>query len=400
MKRSEIKKRPLSPAVLDGLEPEEKEYRELDANGLYFRVQPSGKKSWLFRYKKENGKWSWLSIGSYPAIKAVVARKRAAEFQENIYAGVQLETKQKIKQNKIEQENLLFSVLMNDWLATKNGNWDTVTYDKAVKSINRHITPNFGHRNYLEIAPHHEWLDFFRGLQEDLGIYTQVEKLRSYCRSAYNLAKFKNKIESNPLDGMTEFLNKGDRGNMKYVELDQVGRLIKAIRQHPSRPVAIGLELLALLFPRPSELREAVWDDFNLDQAEWIKPAEKTKTGIIHAVPLPQQAVELLRELYTYKTESEFLFPSRDSLEKPISNMTFNVALNRLGYQGRQNPHGFRHIASTALNNKFSDRSQVIEACLGHIKKGVKGKYDKAQHFDERVEIMRWWADELDRMVG
>lgn len=398
MKRSEIKKRPLSPAVLDGLEPEEKEYRELDANGLYFRVQPSGKKSWLFRYKKENGKWSWLSIGSYPAMKAVVARKKAAEFQENIYAGVQLETKRKIKQYKIEQENLLFSVLMNDWLATKNGNWDAVTYDKAVKSINRHIIPAFGERNYLEIAPH-EWLDFFRGLQEDLGIYTQVEKLRSYCRSAYNLAKFKNKIESNPLDGMTEFLNKGDRGNMKYVELDQVGRLIKEIRQHPSRPVAIGLELLALLFPRPSELREAVWDDFNLDQAEWIKPAEKTKTGIVHAVPLPQQAVELLRELHTYKTESEYLFPSRDSYEKPISNMTFNVALNRLGYQGRQNPHGFRHIASTALNNKFSDKSQVIEACLGHIKKGVKGKYDKAQHFDERIEIMQWWADELDQIV-
>lgn len=72
---------------------------------------------------------------------------------------MQLETKQKIKQNKIELENLLFSVLMNDWLATKNGNWDAVTYDKAVKSINRHIIPAFGERNYLEIAPH-EWLDF------------------------------------------------------------------------------------------------------------------------------------------------------------------------------------------------------------------------------------------------
>lgn len=399
MKRDAIKKRPLSDTTLVGLEAEEKEYRELDGNGLYFRVQASGKKSWQFRYKKSDGKWSWLGLGAYPAISASTARKKAAELMVKINKGELIQTKADIQQQQVDKENLLFSVLMNDWLTTKNGNWDAVTYDKAVKSIHRHIMPTFGHRSYLEIAPH-EWLDFFRGLQEDLGIYTQVEKLRSYCRSAYNLAKFKNKIESNPLDGMTEFLNKGDRGNMKHVELDQVGRLIKAIRQHPSRPVAIGLELLALLFPRPSELREAVWGDFNLDQAEWIKPAEKTKTGIVHAVPLPQQAVELLRELYTYKTESDYLFPSRDSLEKPISNMTFNVALNRLGYQGRQNPHGFRHIASTALNNKFSDKSQVIEACLGHIKKGVKGKYDKAQHFDERIEIMQWWADELDRMVG
>lgn len=399
MKRDAIKKRPLSDTTLVGLEAEEKEYRELDGNGLYFRVQASGKKSWQFRYKKSDGKWSWLGLGAYPAISASTARKKAAELMVKINKGELIQTKADIQQQQVDKENLLFSVLMNDWLTTKNGNWDAVTYDKAVKSIHRHIMPTFGHRSYLEIAPH-EWLDFFRGLQEDLGIYTQVEKLRSYCRSAYNLAKFKNKIESNPLDGMTEFLNKGDRGNMKHVELDQVGRLIKTIRQHPSRPVAIGLELLALLFPRPSELREAVWGDFNLDQAEWIKPAEKTKTGIVHAVPLPQQAVELLRELYTYKTESDYLFPSRDSLEKPISNMTFNVALNRLGYQGRQNPHGFRHIASTALNNKFSDKSQVIEACLGHIKKGVKGKYDKAQHFDERIEIMQWWADELDRMVG
>ena len=80
--------------------------------------------------------------------------------------------------------------------------------------------------------------------------------------------------------------------------------------------------------------------------------------------------------------------------------MTFNVALNRLGYKNRQNPHGFRHIASTAFNNKYSDKGQVVEACLGHIKKGVKGRYDKAQHFEERIEMMQWWADELDRMVG
>ena len=52
MKRTEIKRRPLSDTVLATLEPELKEYRELDGNGLYFRVKPDGKKAWLFRYKK------------------------------------------------------------------------------------------------------------------------------------------------------------------------------------------------------------------------------------------------------------------------------------------------------------------------------------------------------------
>ena len=353
----------------------------------------------MFRYKKENGKWSWLGLGPYPAVKAVFARKKAAELQENIFNGIEPETKESIRQQKIVEADALFSKLMDDWLLTKVNNWDAVTYDKAVKSINRHIIPEFGHRNYAEISPQ-DWLVFFQSLQDELGIYTQIEKLTSYCRSSYNLAKFRKKIDANPLEGINEFLDKGDRGNMKHVDIDDYPELIRSIRKHPSRPIAIGLELMALLFPRPSELREACWSEFDLDKAVWIKPVERMKTGVIHGVPLPDQAIKLLSELQQFKTESELLFPSRDSYEKPISNMTFNVALNRLGYKGRQNPHGFRHIASTQLNNKYSDKSQVVEACLGHIKKGVKGVYDKGSHFDERIEMMQWWADELDRMVG
>jgi hypothetical protein len=63
MKRSEIKRRPLSDTALAGLEPDAKEYRELDGNSLYFRVKTDGQKSWQLRYKKPDGKWSWLWAG-------------------------------------------------------------------------------------------------------------------------------------------------------------------------------------------------------------------------------------------------------------------------------------------------------------------------------------------------
>jgi len=94
------------------------------------------------------------------------------------------------------------------------------------------------------------------------------------------------------------------------------------------------------------------------------------------------------------------LFVGRGSLVEPVSDNTFNQALNRLGYKGRQNPHGFRHIASTALNNRYSDKEQVVEATLAHLKKGVKGVYDKGAHFEERKDMMQWWADEIDRMTN
>lgn len=399
MKRQDIKKRPLSDTVLDSLEPEEKEYRELDGNGLYFRVQPNGKKAWLFRYKKDNGTWSWLGLGTYPAVKGALARKKANDISMKLSNGEQLNTRKSVKQQKIENENLRFKVLMFDWLDTKQSNWGADTYDKAVKSIKRHIIPAFGDRDFTAISPK-EWFDFFQGLQRDLGIYTQVEKLTSYVRNAYDWAKFQEKIVFNPLEGITKHLDKNAGGNMKFVEIEEFPALIHAIRHYPKRDMAIGLELFALLFPRPVELRYATWEQFDLASAVWIKPAEIMKKDIAHAVPLSRQAISLLNELKTYKTESNLLFPGRGSLVEPVSDNTFNQALNRLGYQGRQNPHGFRHIASTALNNRYSDKEQVVESTLAHLKKGVKGVYDKGSHFEERIAMMQWWADEIDRMTN
>lgn len=398
MKRTAIKKRPLSDTTLASLESEDKDYRELDSSGLYFLVQKKGNKSWQLRYKKPDGKWSWMGLGAYPAISGALARKKANEILNKLSNGEMIQTKADTRKQAIEREALLFKNLMYDWLNTKEPNWGFDTFDKAKKSIERHIIPKFGNRDFTGISPK-EWFDFFQSLQRDLGIYTQTEKLTSYCRNAYDWAKFQEKIKFNPLEGITKHLDKNQGGNMKFVDIDEFPALIRAIRSYPKRDKAIGLELFALLFPRPVELRYATWDQFDLDKAVWIKPAVIMKKDIPHAVPLPRQAIVLLKELLTYKTESNFLFPGRGSLSEPVSDNTFNTALNRLGYKDRQNPHGFRHIASTQLNNRFSDKEQVVEATLAHLKKGVKGVYDKGAHFKERIAMMQWWADEIDRII-
>lgn len=398
MKRAAIKKRPLSDTVLANLEPEQNDYRERDTGPLYFLVQKTGKKSWQLRYKNEKGTWSWKGLGAYPSVSGATARRKANEQSIKIANGEILETRKQVKNKQQEIAQRKFNVLMNEWLDTKKTSWGEETFDKAKKSINRHIIPKFGERDFTEITPK-EWFDFFQGLQRGLNIHTQVEKLTSYCRNAYDWAKFQAKINFNPIEGMTKHLDKKVGGNMKFVEIDEFPRLITDIRTHHQRKLAIGLELMALLFPRPVELRFATWNQFDFDKAIWVKPAEIMKKGIVHGVPLPKQAITLLEELKDYKTESDLLFAGRNSLSEPISDNTFNMALNRMGYKGRQNPHGFRHIASTSLNNKFSDKEQVVEACLAHMKKGVKGIYDKGSHFEERVEMMQWWADYIDALV-
>lgn len=101
MKRSEIKRRPLSDTALAGLEPDTKEYRELDGSSLYFRVKTDGQKSWQLRYKKPDGKWSWLGLGGYPEVSGSVARQKAAELRADAADGKNpIVTKQARKKQK------------------------------------------------------------------------------------------------------------------------------------------------------------------------------------------------------------------------------------------------------------------------------------------------------------
>ena len=153
MKRNTIKKRPLSDTTLANLEPEDRDYRERDTGALYFVVQKTGKKSWQLRYKNEKGVWSWKGIGGYPSVSGAVARRKANELLEKLANGEILETRKQTKQKQQEIEGQKFSKLMNEWLDTKKSVWGVTTFDKAQKSINRHIIPKFGHRDYSEITP-------------------------------------------------------------------------------------------------------------------------------------------------------------------------------------------------------------------------------------------------------
>jgi hypothetical protein len=84
---------------------------ELDGNGLYFRVKPDGNKSWQLRYKKPDGKWSWLGIGGYPEISEL-ARKKAQELIADISKGENpIITKQERKRKELEDNNATFEAL-------------------------------------------------------------------------------------------------------------------------------------------------------------------------------------------------------------------------------------------------------------------------------------------------
>jgi integrase len=164
--------------------------------------------------------------------------------------------------------------------------------------------------------------------------------------------------------------------------------------------VRIALQLLALTFVRPGELRSAAWSEVDLDEARWTIPAKKMKMGRAHRVPLAKQAIELLRDLRELTGQRELLFPGAWDHRKPLSENTLNAALRRLGYaQDAMTSHGFRAAASSMLNESGIWNADAIEAQLAHVEgNSVRRAYARAEFWEGRVKMMAWWADRIDEL--
>lgn len=285
MKRTQIKRFPIADTALESLEPEAKEYRIKDSESLYFRVAPSGKKSWVFRYKREDGKWSWISLGSYPLVSGAKARKKARELLNDIVDGKNpVFTKKQKQEKELSERKDLFKALAHEWLTIRQGNWVEATFVRNKGALEKHIFPKFGHRPFDSILAV-EWFNHLRAIQVEQGINEQVKRILTMCRDIYNLAKVTGRIEYNPLEGIHKYLESGVSKSMPHVSTEDVPNLLRTIRRYPTEETRIGLLLLSYLFCRPSELREATWDEFNFKTKIWSIPAERMKKRREHIEP-------------------------------------------------------------------------------------------------------------------
>lgn len=397
MKRADIKRRPMADSTLAGLEPEAKAYREHDGQGLYFRVKPTGQKLWELRYTKPGSKArSWLGLGPYPSVSGAKAREKAQEARTLITQDIDPSTQRKAvaAEEKAKTEST-FEPLAREWYAARKANWGDGYAKRVMGALELHVFPKMGKRSYVDITPM-EWMELFRGMEKK-GILDQMANVRRFCKEIYDLARVTGRATNNPVDGLDKFLQKKQSENYAHVEQSELPALLRAISTYNNRMVQIGLRLLVLNGLRPSEVREARWSEFDLDRAIWEIPAERMKKRREHIVPLSTQSVNLLRELQVLSGAYNLLFPGRNDRTKPLSNMVFNMALRRMGYEGQQTGHGFRHIASTLLNEADFDENH-IEAQLSHAKSGVAGVYNKAQYLEQRRTMMQWYADHLDAL--
>jgi len=178
-----------------------------------------------------------------------------------------------------------------------------------------------------------------------------------------------------------------------------VAPLLRAMEEYQgSFVVKCALQLAPILFVRPGELRHAEWSEIDLDMEQWNIPGEKMKMKEPHLVPLPSQAIAILKELQPLTGVSRYVFPSGRSFARPMSENAVNAALRRMGFEKVEiTGHGFRAMARTILDEVLQVRPDFIEHQLAHAVRDPNGRaYNRTAHLGERRKMMQKWADYLD----
>lgn len=394
---------PLTDTKIRSAKPGTKPYKLTDFGGLYLEVRPSGAKLWRYRYRIA-GKENLFAVGEYgsapPAIGLADARAARDVARALVKQGIHPSHHRQAErlQRNTESSNT-FEAVAREWIGQKKDGWSPY-YAKQVETfLEDDVFKYIGGLPIKSVTSAH-LLEIVKRV-EKRGAETVALMIRQHCSAIFRYAVSTLRAGIDPAAALRGAIKRPKVKHHKPLPPADIPNLLKKLDTWGGlRATEIAMRLLLLTFVRPGELRGAKWDEFDLDEALWRIPAERMKMREAHVVPLSEQAVALLRELYKVTGTEAHLFPNQRRPKSYMSITTLNRALERLGYQGKFSSHGFRAAASTLLN-EMGWRPDVIERQLAHKERNkVRASYNRAEYMPERAKMMQAWADYLDALAA
>ena len=420
----------LSDTRLRSLKPASKAFQEADDGGLFVEVQPGGTKTFRLRYRigGRGAKQEKVTLGDYPTYALAEARSWRDDCKALAGRGLSpmaLKRGDPVPGDAPPVARELAQLFIRNWCQKAH---EKV---KAKEDASRQAdtVEVFARRWFAEIAEpsNSNPRNIHRVLEKDvipaigdkqvadvtvtdiLAITDKIKnrgadqmalQTRNVLKRLFAYAIAREKTTFNPAAAIEAKFIAQARSRDVALTPDEVGKLLRAIYQSSmKRAHKLALHLLILCMVRKTELIEAKWEELDLEKAEWSIPGERMKKDKPHLVSLSRQAVAMFEELKSLASGSEWVFPSRGDLHKPISHSTLNVAVRALDIGVRDFViHDFRRTASTHLH-EAGFNSDWIEKALAHETKGIRGVYNRAQYADQRRDMLQWWADFVDSQI-
>ena len=385
--------------------------RYADGNGLYFVVPKLGVPYWMLRYTAQS-KRKEMTLAKYSDMSLADARAEAATKMKQFRDGLDpLVAKKRAEQSQIKTVDELFA----DWHL---GNINRLKYANIPERIYRKdIAPHIGSFN-IDTVTARDIRDILKTIAST-GRPAIANDALMYCKQLFNHGIKLDLLGANPASAFSISDAGGlEKSKDRALTLEEVTTFFKIARENSdsfSRDNYLACALLITLGVRKSELAEAPWKEFNLDENVWNLSKNRSKSGVGIAIPLPPIVLEWLYELKIRACGSDYVFPSRRSSKNPhMGPDTLNRAITKLfGHEAgkkKQPPnlmgdmphftvHDLRRTCRTLLA-KQGTPGHVAERCLNHKLKGVEGIYNQHDYFDERREALEKLSQYLNNIIN
>jgi integrase len=388
--------------------PDKKRARFTDAGGLYLEVSPAGSKRWFWKTYSD-GKEGRMAFGKYPKVSLTAARsaRDAAKLQKS--EGINPVQARKLKKLKATRNiGDTFKAIALEWYAKQAPQWSPSHAKRMLRQLERDLFPWIGDRSMADIHA----LELLAALHkiEARGALETADRALMLARQVWDYWLPTATVQQrNITEGLKSRLTPY-RGKNFAAILDPVrmGGLMRAIKGYKGGPIVrTALQLTPLLYQRPGNLRMMEWAEIDLDAAVWTIPSMKMKRrvrekeqGEAHTVPLPTQALALLRSIQPLTGQGRYVFPGERSHDRPLSDNSVRSALYSLGFGKEQSWHGFRASARTMLVDELNLDYNVIEANLAHAVRDTNGtSYNRTKYLTQRFVMIQQWADYLDKLA-
>jgi integrase len=394
----------LSDTKIRSSKPRSKPYKLYDTDGLFIIVNPNGSKWWRQRYRFA-GREQLLSLGVYDTISLADAREKGAEIRKQVAKEIDPSANRKARSAALidARANTLKAVALA-WHAKFKPQWTAHHAHRVLQRIEDNVFPWLGAKAIRDVTSADILACIDRMAQREA--YDTARRVLQILKKIFKWAIGRGLIAASPaahIEPKEQLPSVDVTHRAAITDPTQLGALMRAMDSYQGGfVVKCALNLIALTFVRPGELRHAEWPEFDLDgkDATWRIPASKMKMGgEDHIVPLSKQAVGLLREIQplTGADGRGYVFPGTRNSSRPLSDNTLNAALRTMGFsQEQHSSHGFRRTASTLLNLQQWNKD-AIELQLAHMPRDkVRATYNGADHLPLRRKMMQAWADYLD----
>ena len=423
----------LTAKAIENAAPRDKEYRIHDGGGLYFRVRPSGAKSWLFSFSLPGDRQLFrMPIGALNDVSLKEARKKVIELRKLVAEGIDPRTA-KAAAIAANAQAITMQVLFDTWIE-----FEKITCRVTPTWIKRHedrwrlhLKAILGHILARDITRAH--LATALDAMTRKGIREETRKALSTLNLMMDYALTRHLIDQNParLLKPKDFAATASRPRDRVLSLSELCRLWVSLNQASeatqssdkisamSIVTTSAIKLLILTGARRGEVAAMRWDELNLDAGVWLLPSERTKNRQAHTIYLPDLAVNVIHSLQPISGNSQFVFDTgnyRDGGHIHADTLTGVIARLRGTVTGSKKKitdsaplvdmkpfsiHDLRRSAATAWGEYLKTEPHVIEKMLNHqpLNKLV-ATYQRAVYADEQKSAWSNWGKLIDHQLA